>query len=195
MKLTKIDEEDAWLPTTEAIAADGSQPLAKLLERRLNKECCELHSGCGQSSSDNVARLVWIVEKKLIAVEIIDHQEPVAPRTLLERNALGLEFGAQCVHRGACGLRCRGLDVQRNENQPVADLLWPRFSQDKRAALSIHLCDIRSAVLVFVPPGTREAEPLNVKAERGLNVGHVQDGAREPVCHRRYPLDVRKLPV
>ena len=35
-----------------------------------------------------------------------------------------------------------------------------------------------------VAPGAREAEPVNVKAERGLNVGHVQDGTREPVCHK-----------
>src|SRR5579864_790596 len=113
-------------------------------------------SGCG---------LGWIVEKELITVWIIDHQEPVAPRALLHRNALGLEFRAQRVHRGACGLRCGGLDVQRNEHQPLADLLRPPFSQDERAALSIHLCDIRSTVLVFVAPGTREAEPVNVKAE------------------------------
>ena len=42
------------------------------------------------------------------------------------------------------------LDVQRNEHQPPADLLRPRSSQDKRAALSVHLCDIRYAVLVVV---------------------------------------------
>jgi hypothetical protein len=35
-----------------------------------------------------------IVEEELIAVEIIDHQKPVAPRTILDRNALGLEFCA-----------------------------------------------------------------------------------------------------
>jgi len=31
----------------------------------------------------------WIVEKKLITVEIIDHQKPVPPLTLFDRNAQG----------------------------------------------------------------------------------------------------------
>ena len=44
--------------------------------------------------------------------------------------------------------------------------------ENKRAALPIDLCDARSAILV-VTPGAREAEPVNVKAELGLNVGHV----------------------
>ncbi len=41
----------------EAIAAYRSQPLAKLLEWRLNKEGWELHSGFGQSSADAVLRM------------------------------------------------------------------------------------------------------------------------------------------
>src|ERR1039458_8637411 len=126
-----------------------------------------------------------VVEEELIAVGIIDHQEPVAPRTLLDRNALGLEFRAQRVQRGDLRLR---LEVQGNEHQPLANLLRPRVGQDKRAALPVDLCDMRSAVLV-VARGAREAEPVNVKAERGLNVRHVQDGAREPVCHRLYILE------
>ena len=46
--------------------------------------------------SSNLAgrSLARIVEEELIAVGIIDHQEPVAPRTLLDRSALGLEFRA-----------------------------------------------------------------------------------------------------
>ena len=34
--------------------------------------------------------LIRIVEEELIAVGIIDHEEAVAPRTLLDRNVLGL---------------------------------------------------------------------------------------------------------
>ena len=43
--------------------------------------------------------LVRIIEEELIAVGIIDYQEPVSPRTLLDRNALGFEFRAQRVQR------------------------------------------------------------------------------------------------
>src|SRR5271155_4225841 len=106
--------------------------------------------------------LVRIVEEELIAVEIIDHQEPVAPQTLLDRNALGLEFRAQRVQRGDRGLARLRLDVQGNEHQPLANLLRPRVGQDKRAALPLDLRDVRSAVLV-VAPGAREAKPVNVK--------------------------------
>jgi hypothetical protein len=124
--------------------------------------------------SSNLAgrSLVRIVEEELIAVGIIDHQEPVAPGTLLDRNALGLEFGAQRVQRGDRGLARLWLDVQGNEHQPLANLLRPRVGQDKRAALPVDLCDMRSAVLV-VAPGAREAEPVNVKEERGLNIRYV----------------------
>src|SRR5882672_3880265 len=57
--------------------------------------------------------LVRIVEEELIAVGIIDHQKAVAPRTLLNRNVLGLEFRAQRVQRGDLRLR---LGVQGKEN-------------------------------------------------------------------------------
>src|SRR2546427_8900591 len=126
--------------------------------------------------------LVRIVEEELIAVGIIDYQEPVSRRTLLDRNALGFEFRAQRVERSDRTLPFRWLDVQGNDHQPLANLLRPRVGQDKRAALPIDLSD---AVLV-VAPGTREAEAVNVKTERGLNVCHVQDGTREPVCHRLF---------
>src|ERR1700723_3424566 len=112
-------------------------------------------AGCG---------FVRIVEKELIAVEIIDYQKPVAPPTLLDRNALGLEFFAQRVQRGDRGLARLRLDVQRNEHQPLANFLRPRVGQDKRAALPVDLGDIRSAILV-VAPGVREAEPVNVKTK------------------------------
>src|ERR1700688_3420339 len=87
--------------------------------------------------SSNLAgcTLVRIVEEELIAVEIIDHQKPVAPRTRLDRNALGLEFRAQRVQRGDRGLARLRLDVQGNEHQTLANLLRPRVGQDKRAAL------------------------------------------------------------
>src|SRR5258708_36204246 len=65
--------------------------------------------------------LARIVKEELIAVEIIDHQKPVAPRTLLDRNALGLEFCAQRVQRSDRALARRWLDVQGNEHQPLAD--------------------------------------------------------------------------
>src|ERR1700685_790253 len=45
-----------------------------------------------------------VVEEELIAVGIIDHQEAIAPRTFLDRNALGLEFRAQRVQSRDCGL-------------------------------------------------------------------------------------------
>src|SRR6266404_50487 len=78
--------------------------------------------------------LVRIVEEELIAVGIIDYQEPVSPRTLLDRNALGLEFRAQRIQRGDRSLSRCWLDVQGNEHQPPANLLRPRVGQDKRAA-------------------------------------------------------------
>src|ERR1700733_11181298 len=123
-----------------------------------------------------------IVEEELISIEIIDHQKSVTPPTLLDRNPFGLEFYAKRVQRGDRRLLRRRLDVQGNEHQPVANLLRPRVGQDKRAALPLDLCDVRPAVLV-VAPGAHEAKLVNVKAERYLNIGHVQDGAREPVCH------------
>jgi len=51
-----------------------------------------------------------IVEEELIAIGIIDHQKSITPRTLLDRNAIGLEFCAQRVQRGDLRLR---LGVQR----------------------------------------------------------------------------------
>jgi len=42
-------------------------------------------------------RLVGIVGEELIAVGIIDHQQAIAPRTLLDRNSLGRKFRAQPV--------------------------------------------------------------------------------------------------
>src|SRR6204780_5896744 len=113
-----------------------------------------------------------VVEEELIAVGIVNHQEAVAPRTFLDRNALGLEFRAQYVQRGDSGLARLLLGVHGNEHQPFANLLRPGVGQDQRAALPVHLCNMRSAILV-VAPGAREAEPVNIKAQRGLHVGYV----------------------
>src|ERR1700745_1789175 len=114
--------------------------------------------------SSNLAgrSLARIVEEELIPVGIIDHQQPGAPGTVLDRNALGLEFRAQRVQRSDRGFARRWLDAEGNEHQPLANLLRPGVGQDKRAAQSVDLRDVRFAVLV-VAPGARKAEPVNVK--------------------------------
>src|SRR5215469_10819802 len=75
------------------------------LRRRCRASRGEARPGRLRFISNNLAgwSLVRIVEEELIAVEIIDHQQPIAPRTLLDRNALGLECRAQRVQRGDCG--------------------------------------------------------------------------------------------
>src|SRR5437870_13344926 len=71
--------------------------------------------------------------------------------------------------------------------RPLANLLRPRVGQDKRAALPVDLCNARSAFLL-VAPGAREAEPVNVKAERGLNdTSRVGRGARTSLSYAIYP--------
>src|SRR5258708_7863866 len=152
----------------------GDKPFEYLTELQCHSAAVVAPPGeagrlCFISSNLAGCSLVRIVEEELIAVEIIDHQKPVAPRTLLDRNALGLEFCAQGVQRGDRGLARLRLGVQGNEHQPLANLLRPRVVQAKRAALPGDLCDMRSAVLVLAP-GAREAEPVNVKAKRGLDV-------------------------
>src|SRR5437899_3771871 len=127
--------------------------------------------------------LVRIVEEELIAVGIIDHQEPVAPPAFLDRSALAFEISPQRIegrHRGLVGLR---LDVQGDEHQPSAELLGPLAGKDERAALPLHLGDERLAVLLEAP-GAREAETVHVEADRCVDIGHVEDGAGEPVGHR-----------
>src|ERR1700689_1291152 len=113
-----------------------------------------------------------VVEEELIAVGIIYHQKAVAPRTILDRNALGLEFRAQHVQSGRSGLGRLLLGVHGNEHQSLANFPRPGVGQDQRAALPVHLRNMRSAILV-VAPGAGEAEPVNVKAQRGLHVGYV----------------------
>src|SRR6185437_9709083 len=132
--------------------------------------------------------LVRIVEEKLISVGIIDHQKAVAPPAVLDWSAQGFEFSPQRFQGRDRGLAGLWLDVQGDEHQPFADLLGPLAAENERAALPVNLGDKRLAVLVEAP-GAREAEPVHVKTERGLNVRNVQDGASEPVCHRLYLLD------
>jgi len=60
-----------------------------------------------------------------VAVEILDHQPPVAPVAVLDRKAAGFELGAQRVESCDRGLARLGLDVQGNEHQALADLLRP----------------------------------------------------------------------
>src|SRR5580658_1278691 len=136
--------------------------------------------------------LVRIVEEELIAVRVVDHQEPITPRTFLDCNAFGLKFGAQVIQCGGCGFVCGRFDVQGNEYQPFANLLRPLAGEDDRASLTFDLGDEDFAVLV-VAPGVGEAELVQIKTERGHNVGHVEDGAREPLCHRRVSLNEEYL--
>jgi hypothetical protein len=127
--------------------------------------------------------LVRIVEEELIAVGIIDNQKPVAPPAVLDRSAFGFEFSPQRIQgrdRGLLGLR---LDVQGDEHQPFADLLGPLAAEDERAAPPVHLGDERLAVLLEAP-GAREAEPVHVEAERGLNVRILLRGRSAPGCQR-----------
>jgi len=53
-----------------------------------------------------------IVKEELIAVGIIDHQEPIAPRTLLHRHASGLKFPAQGIYCGGRGFARVRLDIE-----------------------------------------------------------------------------------
>src|SRR5882672_2841795 len=85
--------------------------------------CPILRERC--SFSLRLRRLVRIVEEKLVAVEILDHQQLVAPAAVLDRKAAGFELGAQRVERHDRGLVRLGLDVQGNEHQALADLLRP----------------------------------------------------------------------
>src|SRR5260370_16778758 len=71
--------------------------------------------------------LARIVEEELIAVGIIDHQNPVAPRTLLDRNTFGLEFRTQRVQPGDPGLPRS--DVLANNHPPLPNLPPPPPAQ------------------------------------------------------------------
>ena len=51
------------------------------------------------NSPIRLLRLVRIVEEKLVAVGILDHEQPVAPAAVFDGNAAGFELGAQRVER------------------------------------------------------------------------------------------------
>src|SRR6185437_795438 len=74
-------------------------------------------------------------------------------------------------------------------HQSLADLLRLHarvircVGKNQRAALTVNLRGARFSLLV-IAPGAGETEAFNVKAQRGLNIGDVQDGTREPVGHR-----------
>jgi len=66
--------------------------------------------------------LVRIIEEELIAIGIVDDQEPITPRTLLNRNAPSLKFHAKSIQRSDLRLR---FNIKRNEHQPLTNLLGP----------------------------------------------------------------------
>src|SRR5690349_13522979 len=86
--------------------------------------------------------LVWVVEEELVAVEVVDDEEFIAPPALLDRNPLGHEFCAKRVQCCDCSLARLRLDVQGNEHQPLANLFRPPVCQDQRAALPLNLRNI-----------------------------------------------------
>src|SRR6185437_4711900 len=71
--------------------------------------------------------LARIIEEELIAVGIIDHHKPIAPRSLPHRSAPGLEFRTQRIQ---CSHHRLPFQVQRDEDQPLANLLRPRIGED-----------------------------------------------------------------
>jgi hypothetical protein len=127
-------------------------------------------------------RLVRIGEEKLVAVEILDHQHPVAPVAVPDGNAAGFELGAQRINRRDLGLVRRWLDVQGNEHQPPAGLLRPLLGEDEGRTLAVDFGDPHTAISLDAPRD-REAEPVHIEAERGLDVRDVKHGAGEPLSH------------
>jgi hypothetical protein len=72
----------------------------------------------------------------------------------------------------------------REKHQTFADLLRPLVGEDERAALAVNLSNEHSAV-VLEAPRHREAESVDIKAERGLNARDVKHRAGEPLGHGR----------
>lgn len=114
-------------------------------------------------------RLVRIVEEKLVAVQILDDQQPITPLAILDRNAVGFELGAQRIERGDGDLVRLRLNVQGDEHQPLADLLRPLVGEDDGAALAVNLGDAHPAV-VLEAPRDRESESVHIETERSLDV-------------------------
>src|SRR5437016_3425153 len=93
--------------TTESGLAEVSQPklsALSLFDSRYLDLCFSLIQDKRGRGDMSGCALGWIVEKQLITVWVIDHQDPVSPRALLHRNPLGLEFRTQRVQRGNCAL-------------------------------------------------------------------------------------------
>src|SRR5687767_7368817 len=95
--------------------------------------------------------VVRIVEEELVAVEILDHQQPVAPVAVLDRNAAGLELGAQRIECRDRRFARLGLDVQGNEYQTLAHLLRPLVREYEGAAPAIDLSDERPTTFLVSP--------------------------------------------
>jgi hypothetical protein len=70
-----------------------------------------------------------VIEAKLIAVGIVDHEEPIAPRAVLHRNAVGFE---SCTERVECGDLSIWLGVEGDEDEALADLLGPVAGEEDR---------------------------------------------------------------
>src|SRR5271163_4586211 len=86
-------------------------PILKLRQRSKEAPALAIGRLCFISSNLGGRSLARIVEEELIRVEIIDHEQSIAPRTLLDCNAPGLEFCAQRIQRGGRGCGRRRLDV------------------------------------------------------------------------------------
>jgi len=105
-----------------------------------------------------------IIEEELVAIGIFDHQESVAPRTVLDWDVPGHKFYTQSIQCNRCGLVGRRLDVQGNEHESLADLVRPLVGKNQCTTLPFDLCNTRSTVF-FVTPRTRTAKPLHVEAK------------------------------
>jgi len=79
---------------------------------------------------------VGSLKKGLITVGIMDYREPVSPRTLLGRNALGFKFRTQRVQRSDHGLGTIAGSTFREMN--ISSL--PIFSAGVSATTSAQPC-------------------------------------------------------
>jgi hypothetical protein len=108
-------------------------------------------------------RLVRIVEEELIAVRVIDHQEPVAPRPSFTKTPW-LKVGAQSIQRSHHSFPRLG-STFREMNVSALPILSGHVSASMSAQPWRSTCATRGFSAIFVAPRTREAEPVNIKAE------------------------------
>ncbi len=132
---------------------------------------------------------IRVVEEQLVSVEIVDHQKPITPRTVLGRNTLGFELFSQRVQSSNLLLH---RDVEGDEYQALARLLRPRIREDESAARPFDLRNMRFSILI-VAPGAGESKLVNVKAQGSFNVCYMENGTREPVCHEAGILPIGSL--